>query len=89
MLHWLSFCDPDKPTGTQFLGACIVEADNFGDAIVIAHILKINLGGEVKGCKFICGDTLTVPLEYMNRLLSKDDIDKFDIFIQTNGGRKS
>ncbi len=24
-LFWLSFCDGDKPNGSQFLGACIVE----------------------------------------------------------------
>lgn len=22
---WLSFCDPDKPEGEQFLGACVVD----------------------------------------------------------------
>lgn len=24
-VFWLSFCDPEKPAGTQFLGGCVLE----------------------------------------------------------------
>jgi hypothetical protein len=46
-LYYLSFCDPDKPKGQQFLGATIVEADSSLDAVSKTHRLKINPGGEV------------------------------------------
>lgn len=47
-LFWLSFCDPDKPEGSQFLGACIVEASHFFNAVPAATVLGINPGGEVE-----------------------------------------
>ncbi len=46
-MWWLSFCDPDAPTGEQFLGACIVDAVDEITAVRVAHILGINPGGEV------------------------------------------
>jgi len=45
---WMSFCDPDKPKGSQFLGACIVEALNVRDAIQVSWECGCNPGGEVK-----------------------------------------
>ncbi len=27
--YWLSFCDPDRPTGAQFLGACVELTDRW------------------------------------------------------------
>lgn len=44
---WLSFCDPARPAGQQFLGACIVEAVDEITAVKVAHALGINPGGEV------------------------------------------
>ena len=46
-LFWLSFCDADRPAGTQFLGACLVEAEADLLAVARAHDLGINPGGEV------------------------------------------
>lgn len=34
---WLSFCDPNKPKGKQFLGVSVVEVDD--DDVEIARIL--------------------------------------------------
>lgn len=75
-LWWLSFCDPDKPAGSQFLGACIVEADHFSDAIATAWRRKCNPGGEVAA--FECPKDKTVDPKWMNRLLSRDDIAAMD-----------
>ncbi len=47
-LFWLSFADADLPRGSQFLGACIVEAGSFVEAITEAHRLGINPGGGVQ-----------------------------------------
>lgn len=45
---WLSFCDPHKPAGEQFLGVAIVEADSVRDAIQTAWAHGCNPGGEVQ-----------------------------------------
>lgn len=49
LAYYLSFCDPDAPVGTQFLGACIVFEDSMIEAVQTAHRLGINPGGEVAG----------------------------------------
>lgn len=46
-MMWLSFADPTRPTGRQFLGAAIVRADRIITAVRRAHALGINPGGEV------------------------------------------
>lgn len=46
---WLSFADPDRPKGEQFLGVAIVRARGLGLAITRCHQLKINPGGQVQG----------------------------------------
>jgi hypothetical protein len=71
-MMWLSFCDPDKPTGTQFLGACIVRAHDMLAAVALAHILGINPGGEVAGVEF--DDDAPVPEIYVNKLMDKQTI---------------
>lgn len=47
MRWWLSFCDPAKPKGEQFIGICIVEAVDQITAVKVTHALGINPGGEV------------------------------------------
>jgi len=44
---WLSFCDPDRPKGTQFLGALVAEGDDFIEAVRESHLRGVNPGGEV------------------------------------------
>jgi hypothetical protein len=45
---WLSFADPDRPEGQQFLGCVITEAVDFLSAVIKSHRLSINPGGEVQ-----------------------------------------
>jgi hypothetical protein len=80
-LWWLSFADPNKPTGTQFLGASIVKAHRFDEAVKVAHILGCNPGGEVKG--FELPSDYRVPDEFVGKLMDKEQCKAFD---KTVGG---
>lgn len=44
---WLSFCDPEKPAGQQFVGVSLVEARSMPMAITVAHQRGCNPGGSV------------------------------------------
>ncbi len=65
---WLSFCDPKKPEGSQFLGVCVVEADSMPLAVTRAWGLGCNPGGEVLGAVF---EWERIPETWLNRLLTK------------------
>lgn len=45
--QWVSFADPDRPAGSQFLGVAIVRAWNVGHAASVCHASGCNPGGEV------------------------------------------
>lgn len=70
---WLSFCDPDKPRGSQFLGVVIVRGESMVEAVLTAHRLGINPGGSVMGAAFKGLGDWTVPEEFADRLLSRED----------------
>lgn len=70
---WLSFCDPNRPTGSQFLGVAIVEqpeGSNVGVAAMAAGLLGCNPGGEVLGYPW---SECEVPAKFVGRLLTKDE----------------
>ena len=69
-LWWLSFCDPDKAKGQQFLGVVIVEAPGFMRAHQKACELGINPGGEIQAMP-VDG----VASEYHDRLLSRVELE--------------
>lgn len=71
---WLSFCDPAKPTGEQFLGVCIVKGGGAWEAIQNAWAMKINPGGEVQSLQ-IPEEHLPDP-KYHNRLMSKAELEE-------------
>lgn len=71
-LWWLSFCDTDKPEGSQFLGVAIVRANGIATAITMTHMLKINPGGSVAG--WGVPDDISIPDELQNRLVQKDEL---------------
>jgi hypothetical protein len=78
---WLSFCDPDLPEGSQFLGGIFTKARGFVSAIQKTHDLGINPGGEVKGAGPIPDEVANASpegrkhVELADRLLSRKDID--------------
>jgi hypothetical protein len=67
---WLSFCDPHKPEGSQFLGACIVEAPAMELAAPAAWLLGCNPGGEV----MIVEVEIMPPPEFVGRLMDRAEI---------------
>lgn len=72
----MSFADATKPKGTQFLGACVVEAANVASAVLVSHQNKCNPGGEIRIWEFE-QDRCPIPIVAIeNKLMSKDDIDK-------------
>lgn len=78
---WLSFADPEKPKGSQFLGAAIICATRFDEAVVVSHIKGINPGGEVKGWLF----EHNVPKEFIEKLMDKEEIMNLDKAIGGSG----
>ena len=41
---WLSFADPKRPTGQQFLGVAIVEGWTIQEAVTRSHLIGVNPG---------------------------------------------
>jgi hypothetical protein len=70
-LYYLSFADPTKPTGKQWLGGAYVEAESFAHAVLHeAPRHGCNPGGEVASIEI----PFDAPIsrEYRNRLLDSD-----------------
>lgn len=74
-LWWLSFADPHRPKGEQFLGVSIIEAPGFGAATLTAHILGCNPGGEVQGLEIHERFHHVLTPDYIGRLLTRAEID--------------
>lgn len=77
-IHWLSFCDPDRPKGTQFLGAAIVEGENFLVAVMNAHALGCNPGGEVQGHTVAACVAPLIRAHWIGRLLTREECAALD-----------
>lgn len=71
---YLSFCDTGKPKGTQFLGACVVQAWGMVQAAEKAWDEMCNPGGEVKGFEIPADKIGLVPMEWRNRLMSREEM---------------
>ena len=70
-LFWLSFADPGRPEGTQFLGVAIIQGSTLAAAITRSHMLKVNPGGEIASMGPI--DARYIAAEWRDRLLTKDE----------------
>jgi hypothetical protein len=68
---WMSFCDPDKPEGEQFLGVIITKDKGFAHAVTKINSLGINPGGEI-----LCYETdpEDIPEDCFDRLLSYEEL---------------
>jgi hypothetical protein len=73
---WLSFCDPDKAEGSQFLGVAIVEGANLVQATSSAWRHKCNPGGEILGVQL--PHATHVSTNMMNRLLTRNEAEALD-----------
>ena len=67
---WMSFCDPDKPKGEQFIGVAIVVAPGLMHAHQLSWDMGINPGGELQGYQ-----VEGVGAQYHNRLLSRAELE--------------
>lgn len=76
-VFWLSFADPHRPTGTQFLGACMVMAPTFPLAVFKAHVLRINPGGEVRGTQLPPEPSFPHP-SWLDVLFDRETIEEQD-----------
>lgn len=68
---WLSFADPEKPRGQQFLGVVITQAKGLGHAIQKTHALGINPGGEIQAYQV---DPANYNPAHFDKLLSFEDL---------------
>jgi len=72
-VFYMSFCDPDLPEGTQFLGGLIVAAETLDTALTVSWLTGCNPGGEVE----IAGPLPVEAFrpEYIGRLLNRAEIE--------------
>lgn len=71
---WLSFCDPEKPKGSQFLGVIVINALGLSDAILKTHALGINPNGAILSLMM---DDDEIKPEHFNKLLSAKQLIKY------------
>lgn len=71
-LWWLSFTDPRRPSGDQFLGVIVTRAETLEDAITGTWLLGINPGGQI----LTIGPWPpgTFAPEWQDRLLTKEEL---------------
>jgi hypothetical protein len=80
---WLSFCDPAKPDGQSFIGACVVQIpdvpypgghdDALQNALRIAYLMDCNPGGDVRGARIHENSPIFGQLIY-HRLMGEAEI---------------
>jgi hypothetical protein len=70
---WLSFADEK-----EFLGAVIVHANDFVEAVMRTHIVGINPGGECKGMPISAEVAAMIPGHWKNRRLTREECAQFD-----------
>lgn len=66
---WMSFCDPAKPKGSQFLGVIIMRSPGIAHAIDRSHRMGINPGGEIFS---YVTDPSDIKPEHFDQLLTKE-----------------
>lgn len=72
---WISFLNSDRPTGQMFTGVCIVEGNDFGEALTNSWAHNCNPGGEAQGMQ------LEVPPDpkHTYRLLTMEMLEEYDL----------
>jgi len=83
-LWWLSYCDPKKPTGSQFQGVLILEAKTFLGAVAKAHLLGLDPGGEVQGFAIDPHLCSKVPRHRIGVLLDRKTAEGMDAEVGVN-----
>lgn len=79
---WLSFCDPERPKSSKFLGATIVVAGGIVEAMYEARLHGCNPGGEIQGVSLCYVDDCAKPDQVafmLNTLRSKTEMEALGI----------
>lgn len=77
--YWLSFCEPSRPSGAKFLGASVVgPAADMLHAVLIAHAMGCNPGGEVEGAPIPASAEARIPPAYRRRVLTREECQELD-----------
>ena len=63
----MSFADPDRPPGQQWIGGINVEAPTIQEAITFTHVAGLNPGGEIQ---FLGFTAETMDPHYVDRLIT-------------------
>lgn len=71
---YMSFTDPDRPEGQEWLGGCIVPASTMAEALTVSHLLGCNPGGQASCCD-VPNDVVLKP-DYIGRLLDRFEIEE-------------
>jgi hypothetical protein len=72
--YWLSFCSSDRPEGDQFLGGCLIEAEDVDDAIKKSRQRGCNPGGEVACLQVHEKYEANIDRFKLNHLYSKQEL---------------
>jgi hypothetical protein len=81
---YLSFCDEDRPVGTQFVGGAVVEAEDVEDAVRVAWREGCNPGVGMLAIQ-IPEDSLPMPDGYLNRLMTEAELEGLDKILGGTG----
>lgn len=84
---WMSFCDPEKPRGSQFLGVALVDAASFPEAMTVSHMSGCNPGGEIQFVEFDDDLMAAIPDERRaamdaaprNTLMNRDELSRYGL----------
>ena len=76
---YMSFCDPDKPKGSKFLGALVIQGSDFDQALKKSWRLDLNPGGEIMFFEVPKSFEHRVTPDLVNRLLTKEEVEEIDL----------
>jgi hypothetical protein len=72
--YWLSFCDPELPEGQQFIGGCLIEAEDVNDAVKKSWRRKCNPGGEIAIVEITAKYESNIGKFKLNHLYSQQEV---------------
>jgi hypothetical protein len=87
--YWLSFVDDDLPKGQRFLGGCLVQAGSTTAALIKAHAMEINPGGEVAIVEITPKYVANTAKFQTNHLYSKAELEAMDEYRTLDDAIKS
>jgi hypothetical protein len=83
-LYWMSFCDPAKPKGEQFMGVALVEAETEAGMMTQSWLTGCNPGGEIQFVEIPVEDLpndrrVLLAKAPRHTLMSKADLEHFGL----------